>query len=153
MEHMHAGPFYTAAFHLEKQWYRGEKCDTAIEVAFSISGGVVIELVHQLDDSPSVWREVLETRGEGFHHLMYRDMDYDEQVQHFEKQGCAVAHNCELPDGTRFALLDTRAIYGGFIEVMDWSTGISTGFERIYDAHKQWDGKTDPVRTFESLYT
>lgn len=142
-----AGPFFVGDMHLtENQWHRGQPTEQAIQVAFGFSGGVVIELVKPLrDDLPSAFKEQLDTRGPGFHHVMLR-IDYDEGFKRFSDAGYEVALHGLLPGGERCTLFDTRAHNGGYIEVMDNSPMVSRHFETMARAHREWDRVTRPVR-------
>jgi hypothetical protein len=141
-----AGPFFVGDMELtENQWHRGQPCEQSIQVAFGFSGGVVIELVKPLRDIPSAFREVLDSTGPGFHHVMLR-VDYDEGYKRLSEAGYEVALHGLLPGGERCTLFDTRKDSGGYIELMDMSPMVRRQLENMARAHREWDGKTNPVR-------
>jgi catechol 2,3-dioxygenase-like lactoylglutathione lyase family enzyme len=141
-----AGPFFVGDMELtENQFYRGKPCEQSIQVALGFSGGVVIELVRPIRDLPSAFREVLDTTGPGFHHVMLR-VDYDASYKRLSEAGYEVALHCVLPSGERCTLFDTRKDSGGYIELMDISPLVARQLETMAHAHREWDGKTRPVR-------
>ena len=56
------------------------------KLAFAQAGGVQIELV-QFVEGPSIYRDWLEERGEGLHHLNFLVDDIDETADLLTKQG------------------------------------------------------------------
>src|SRR3546814_20877896 len=116
---MGAGPFYVGEMRFEEgHRYRGEPAVLAIKVAFGFTGGLLIELVEPMEGDRSVFTEVLEERGPGYHHVMLR-MDFDKGFAQLSEQGYKVALESTTPLGERCALFDTREANGGFIEGMD----------------------------------
>lgn len=61
------------------QWYyHGEPVQLPIDVALAWSGNVQIELIAQLDETPSMYQEFLTLHPEGgLQHYGYRPADYD----------------------------------------------------------------------------
>ncbi len=51
--------------------YRGLPALATLHVAFGFGGHMTYELVQPVDDAPSVYRDVIEDRGYGFHHFGY----------------------------------------------------------------------------------
>ncbi|TBL79034.1 VOC family protein [Paenibacillus thalictri] len=51
--------------------YRGKPTEARAKLAFMNFGSVVIELIEP-DHHPSIWREFLDERGEGFHHIAFK---------------------------------------------------------------------------------
>jgi hypothetical protein len=143
-----AGPFFVFDVPaMPGQQHRGQPSEINLRIAFGFSGGLLIELLQQLNDAPSVFREVLDTNGPGYHHIMLRE-DFDKGRARIEAAGYEMAFFGNLPGGERFGLFDTRAGNGGFIELMDL-TDISYGPMKIlYEAHRTWDGVTEPKRDF-----
>lgn len=146
------GPFFVGEMELEEgQYHRGQPMPVALQVAFGCSGGLVIELIKPLRNLPSVFREMLESRGPGYHHVMPR-LDYDIGFARLSEAGYELAYHGCLPSGERMALFDTRNDNGGFIELMDFSPAILGQLEAIAQAHRDWDGRSDPIRPLTSLF-
>jgi hypothetical protein len=148
---MEAGPFFVGEMRFEEgHRYRGEAALLAIRVAFGFSGGLLIELVQPLEGDRSVFTEVLEARGPGYHHVMLRD-DYDAGYERLRSQGFKVALESTTPLGERCALFDTTAVNGGFIEVMDLHIAFGRVTEALAAAHEGWDGSA-PQRPLGPLF-
>jgi hypothetical protein len=57
--------------------YRGEPSNPVISIGFSNSGDMQIELIQQLDETPSIYREFLTATGGGFNQIAYWVEDVD----------------------------------------------------------------------------
>ncbi len=146
-----AGPFFVFDVPvLPGQRYRGQPTEVSMKVAFGFSGGLLIELLQQTSPAPSVFTEMLDAKGEGYHHIMLR-LPFDEGVARLERQGFETAFSGAMPSGERFAIFDTRSGNGGYIELMDLSPAMEASMERMHRAHVEWDGVTNPVRTMADL--
>ena len=90
-------------------------------------GGWELELIEVLEGEP-IFKEFLETRGEGVHHLGLYVEDYDAEMAKWEAQGVAVLMESKCPppypEGSRYAYLDTEKLFGIIIEIA-WPTTIS----------------------------
>ena len=148
---LRAGPFFTGEMRMEDgHRYRGKPATLAIHVAFGFSGGLLIELVQPLPGDQSVFAEALAERGPGYHHVMLRE-DYDIAYARLAHQGFELALENTTPLGERCALFDTRALNGGFIEVMDLHIGFGKLTEAMAKAHEGFTG-ADPVRPLTPLF-
>lgn len=146
-----AGPFFVFDVPvLPGQTYYGRQTEVSMHVAFGFSGGVLIELLQQTNDGASPFRDFIEERGEGLHHVMPRG-DYDENVARLSAAGHAVAYAGQMPAGERFCLFDTLEANGAYIEFMELSDAMTGSMAAMARAHAEWDGKTDPVRTIDRL--
>src|SRR4051812_20116224 len=81
--------------------YRGQPTDVDITLAMSFAGHMNIELIQQLNDSPSVYRETLDNRGYGFHHWGVATHDFDREVARYEAMGYQQANYLRVPSGGR----------------------------------------------------
>jgi hypothetical protein len=145
-----AGPFFVGDMHIAEHRYRGERAPLAIKVAFGFSGGLLIELIEPLPGDSSVFTEVLNKRGPGYHHVMLR-MDFDEGCKRLKAAGHAVALESMTPMGERCVLFDTQDENGGFIELMDLHIGFGKLTEAMSHAHEGWDGSA-PQRSLGDLF-
>jgi hypothetical protein len=147
-----AGPFYVFDVPaMAGQTNRGQPSIIDLRIGFGFSGGLLIELLQQMNDAPSVFREILDERGAGYHHVLLR-VPFDQGRTRLESQGYAIAFSGSLPGGERFALFDTRDGNGGFVELMDLTPASFGPMELIHKAHMEWDGKTELKRDFMSLF-
>jgi hypothetical protein len=51
--------------------YRGERSEPVISLALANSGDMQIELIQQMDDTPSIYREFVDRGERGFHQVAY----------------------------------------------------------------------------------
>ena len=150
-ETMRAGPFFVVDNALEGLIYRGRPTSVRWTTALTYRGNMLIEIIRQNDDSPSIYREQLETRGPGFHHFMLKSSDFDATLARFECGGCPPAFGRMGPGEERFMYVDALQSLGCFVELYDMAPGTLDLFGRIRSAHENWDG-ADPIRSFSSLY-
>ena len=146
-----AGPFFVFEVPvLPGQMYYGAPTEVAMRVGIGFSGGVLIELLQQTNDGASPFRDFLNERGEGLHHVMPRT-DFDLGHARLSEAGHDVAYSGTMPSGERFCLFDTRAANGAYVELMELSPAMENSLARMARAHRDWDGVTDPVQTMDKL--
>jgi hypothetical protein len=146
-----AGPFFVFDVPvLPGQLYRGAPTEVSMRVGFGFSGGLLIELLQQTNAGASVFTEMLDARGDGYHHVMLRG-DFDKDHARLTAKGHQVAFSGRMPAGERFCLFDTRAADGGYVELMELSPAMTESLERMHRAHLAWDGRTDPVRSMDRV--
>ena len=97
--------------------YRDEPAQATLHVAFGFAGHMTYELVQPLDDTPSVYRDVINDRGYGFHHFGYGTRNFDKAVAAMHAEGYQTVGSLELPD-LRLAIFDTRDILPGMTELI-----------------------------------
>ena len=127
--------------------YRGAPSRAGVSLAMSFAGHMNVELIQPNDDAPSVYREVLERRGPGFHHWGVASADFDRDLERYESAGHELAFFLRVPSGGRVAYMDTTAALDGFVELIEIGGAFETVFNNFYRATIGWDGK-DPVRSF-----
>lgn len=141
-----AGPFYVLDnLEVENALYRGEPTQSKFTIALGYSGAMCVELIQQHDGAPSVYREVMEQRGEGFHHWGIWYENFDEEVARYESKGYAKAFSGRVVIGGRFAYMDTLKDLGGMVELIEINPAVRDLFGNLEAAAKDWDG-ADPVR-------
>lgn len=146
-----AGPFFVFDVPvLPGQLYYGEPTEVSMRVGFGFSGGILIELLEQTNGGASPFRDFLDERGEGLHHVMPRT-DYDVGFARLSEAGHDVAYAGRMPSGERFCLFDTRKVNGAYVELMELSDAMLGALALMAKAHATWDGVTDPVRGIERL--
>lgn len=146
-----AGPFFVFDVPvLPGQLYYGEPTEVSMRVGFGFSGGILIELLEQTNGGASPFRDFLDERGEGLHHVMPRT-NYDAGFARLSEAGHDVAYAGQMPSGERFCLFDTRKVNGAYVELMELSEAMLGSLALMAKAHATWDGVTDPVRGMERL--
>jgi len=94
---------------------------------------MLYELIQPADDLPSVYREVIDERGYGFHHFGYATPVFDEAVATMRAQGDEANGSIEVP-GVRLAYFDTRDALPGMIELIEASEEVNASFTAIWKA-------------------
>jgi hypothetical protein len=127
--------------------YRGKPSKAEVSLAMSFAGHMNVELIQPNNDAPSVYREVLESRGPGFHHFGVATANFDRDVERYRSAGHELAFLLSVPSGGRVAYMDTNRELGGFTEFIELGGAFEPVFNGFYRATIGWDGK-DPVRSF-----
>jgi len=96
----------------------GNPCPARCKQAFFNCGQVQIELI-QPDDEPSVWRDIMEERGEGLHHIAF-------DIKQGMKETCAMLSTLGWPvmqkgeyTGGRYAYIDARKDLKLILELLE----------------------------------
>ncbi len=145
-EDIHAGPFFVAErLSINNGLYRGQPNNPDISVALGYSGGLMIALLQANDDELSIYQELKQSHGSGFHHWAILREDFDEAVAEYARKGYKAIFTGEVSVGGRFAYLDTAEKMDGIIELIEATPTALELFLRIEAAAKDWDGK-DPIR-------
>ncbi len=147
-ERLNIGPWFLFE-HFSFDWvkYRGEPSDLDVHLCLGFSGGMMFELIQQNNDVPSVYQEVRDARGYGFHHWAVSCMpgDYDKCLQDYQNKGYDLALEGAVDVGARAAYIDTLSELGGMIEVIEMTDTVEGLFSMIHKASLNWDG-SDPIR-------
>lgn len=124
--------------------YRGQPTQVELTLAIGFSGHVMIELIQQHNDVPSVYKETIAKRGYGFHHYAITSSNFDADFERYRSRGFEVAFSDQLGD-TRIVYFDTTAVLPGMLELVELTPATEAQFTRMYLASVDWDG-SDPVR-------
>lgn len=146
---MRAGPFFVLDNVLTPgQTYRGQESRADLTLAMGFAGHMLIELIQPLDDNPSVFRETIDTRGYGFHHLGIACDDVDAASEDYRQRGYREVYRAAVPTGGEVVYLDNGSgAEWGFLELLPVTPGMDETFTRFWNASRHWDG-SDPVRSF-----
>lgn len=114
-------------------------------MAVSQAGPLQIELIEQLTDGPSVYRDIHGPVGVGAHHLCTMTRDYDKSVAHYVDRGLELAAEQHAEGIGRVCYIDTSKELGLMTEIVEWSDAFLAMLSGTARACARWDG-TDPVR-------
>ena len=134
------GPFVPAA-----GVYRGEPTRMRLTLAVAYSGHLMLEVIQQHDELPSVYREKIEKSGYGFHHYGVATRNFDADIARYQALGYALAFSDISPRGARIAYMDSLSDIHGMIELIEMSDGLEAIYTSFQHASVGWDG-TDPIR-------
>jgi len=151
-KHINAGPwFLMERIQIRNVNYRGRVTQINASLAYGNSGHVQVELIQQHDDVPSVFTEVIRTRGYGLHHQGIAVRDFDAELNRLKDMGHEVAAYAVNDIPSRAAFLDTKGKFPTMIEVMETNETVEAMFTAIYHASVGWDGR-DSVRPISRYY-
>jgi Glyoxalase/Bleomycin resistance protein/Dioxygenase superfamily len=145
-QRLNVGPwFVTGPFTPSKGYYRGQPTDMSLTLAVAFAGHMMIELIEQHDDKPSVYQETIKTKGHGFHHWAICSKSFDQDVAGYERAGYPIAFSDLSPRGVRIVYMDTTRDLPGMLEIIETTDALEAIYQSYFDAAQGWDGK-DPVR-------
>ncbi len=122
--------------------HAGQPMDLTIAIAYWHD--LQIELIHQLDDTPSIYTEFSAVHGSGMHHMGVMSQTLDADLAQLARSGVQPVQRGSVP-GMRFAYIATDHHPGGMIELIEASRGARALFERMHEAAQSWDGR-EPIR-------
>lgn len=144
--HLGVGPwFYTGKVPVENFQYRGKPYDLDMSVALTHSGYIQVELIQQRNEAPSLYRDFLETVGEGIQHVSHWVEDFEEKSGMLLDLGYSVGHCGNIGPNGRFAYFVNATLPGTILEVSEVSGFKGELFKQIADICANWDG-SDPIR-------
>jgi hypothetical protein len=124
--------------------YRGAPTDIDMAIAFACCGTMLYELIQPLNDVPSVYQEVIDRRGFGFHHYGIATTSFERDIERYRTLGYEPAFLAKIR-GTRIGYLDTTANLPGMIELIEMTEANRALMTMVYRASVGWDG-SDPLR-------
>lgn len=103
-----------------KTEYEGQHApDAACQMAFFHFGNLQVEFI-QPNEAPSIWRDQLEQRGEGMHHIAFQVKGMKRCVMNLEGAGIPMVQKGEYRRGNgRYAYFDARQTLKMFIELLE----------------------------------
>lgn len=143
--HVHGvGPFHVLPRMEVACTHRGADSTLELQIALAQAGPVQIELIEQLCDRPSIYRDLFGRGESGFHQVCTVTRDYDGKKAHYEGLGYELVMGIDM-EGGRVAHYDTVADFGFFTEVVEDSPAFLAHVAQIARTCAAWDG-SDPVR-------
>jgi methylmalonyl-CoA/ethylmalonyl-CoA epimerase len=108
----------TPGYALSKTTYRGENSEATARLAFFNFGQVQIELIEP-DEQPGVWREYLETHGEGVQHIAFQVADTQRAVDYLSQHGIGVIQQGLYADASgMYTYVDSERSLGICVELL-----------------------------------
>lgn len=99
--------------------FNGAPTEATAKLAFFDFGQAQLELI-QPDQIPSVWRNDLNTFGDGTHHIAFKVESSQKAVAHFAEHGIAVSQQGYYGDRSgMYTYLNSRAALGVVIELLE----------------------------------
>jgi hypothetical protein len=136
------GPFFVRRhIGLENVLYRGEPAALDISAAYTQAGDIMIELVTQHNDAPSIFRDRFAAHESGFHHVALDFGDHDSQVESFNSRGFESVTSFRTNEGRGATYLDTFELLGHATEIYIVNDSLRALYAKVRDAPSTWDGK------------
>jgi hypothetical protein len=119
--------------------YRGKPSKDEFRIATGFLGKNQIELIQPTNDAPGVFREGLEARGEGMHHIqrLVCPVDaalFDQTADGYAAEGYELMATITQPNGHRVAFYDSVSRLGFFLELVERHPRV---FQMIVDQHQR----------------
>jgi hypothetical protein len=118
--------------------YRGELSEPVISLALSNAGDMQVELIQQLDDTPSIYKEFLDSTGGGFNQVAYWVEDFDQVRGDALASGWTEVWSGDS-GGTRFAYYEHPQSPVTIVEVMELGAASAPMGEMIRQAAAAWE--------------
>ncbi len=146
-DQLDVGPWFLAeGFSGLDPVYRGKPSSAAFDIALTFAGHIQLELIQPKDDQPSVFKEVIEDRGYGFHHFGRAVTNFEEEVAKLVESGSELIFTDKAPPaGNRIAYLSKNKGRPGMIELIEADDGFDQMFTAMFEACRDWDG-SEPIR-------
>jgi hypothetical protein len=142
------GPWFLLdSFTGPEQRYRGEPTQADVALAMSFAGHMNIELFQPRDNRPSVYRETIQTRGYGFHHVGIAMEDVEAARKEYHGRGYHDALWTPVASGGTVYYMGEGPDAPGFVELIPATEGMDEMFTRYWKASVDWYGR-DPIRPF-----
>lgn len=136
------GPFFVRRhIGLENVVYRGEPAALDISAAYTQAGDIMIELVTQHNNEPSIFRDRFAAHESGFHHVALDFGDHDSQVESFNSQGFESVTSFKTSEGRGATYLDTFDLLGHATEVYRVNDSLRALYANVRSAAETWNGE------------
>jgi len=140
------GPFFLLEhIPLARCEYRGATARFDHSSAYGQAGDLMIELITQHDDTPSVLRDLFAADQVGVHHVAHFVPSLGGSLDEARKRGIVIALNACTATGTEFAMLDVAAQFGHLLELYEPAPDLLKFYRYVRRCADDWDGK-DPLR-------
>lgn len=111
---VHSGPVDVA-----KAVYKGQPSDATCKMMFFELDNLQLELI-QPDETPSIWRDVLDEKGEGVHHVAFQVKGAKDLMSNLEDKGYGTSMYGNYGDGSgMYAYLDTEKDLKMIVELLE----------------------------------
>jgi hypothetical protein len=100
-ERLGVGPWLRERGVFPVQFYRDESTGVALAVGmgYAPASAIQYELIEQLDELPSIFKDVIAKSGYGFHHYGVMTEDFDASFSRYRVEGYAPIYEAEVPAG------------------------------------------------------
>jgi methylmalonyl-CoA/ethylmalonyl-CoA epimerase len=96
--------------------YQGQPMQARAKLAFFDLGSLSLELIEPVG-GPSVWRDFLDSKGEGVHHIAFSVKDMDAEVAMLEDKGMHAVQRGNFTGGC-YSYIDSTKQLGVMLELL-----------------------------------
>lgn len=125
---------------VEHATYRGEPAELHMRIASAFSGDLEVELIEPLGRSPSVYREAIDARGFGLHHVCYHSDSLQPDVDAFSEAGYEIVEDLTVGGGFRIVYLGRVGTVGTCVELIEPTPAVTTLLDGWKGEADEWDG-------------
>ena len=112
------GYIETGTYEEAQTEFKGEPTNARAKLAFfPVGGNLTLELIEP-DMNPSTWREDLDNKGEGVHHIAFNIKGMTEKINLLEKNGMKLIQKGEYTGG-RYAYIDANDTLKTILELLE----------------------------------
>ena len=97
--------------------FKGKPSPARAKLAFIELKNITLELIEP-DSNPSTWREFLDTKGEGVHHIAFEIRGMDDKTALLAKKAMPLLQKGDY-EGGRYAYIDGAAKLGLILELLE----------------------------------
>lgn len=111
-------PFQIGEFSFREFVNRGRQLSLQLRAATVTMGGANFELI-EVPSGDTIYREFVESRGEGLHHLGFATSHLEDDLSHLQAHGVTVILRGISTHGTKFAYVDGLRPDGVIVELLE----------------------------------
>ncbi len=142
------GPFFVEAHIRPPGELDGRPIQADLSAAFAYSGDQQIELIEQHDETPTIYREYLETHPDGgLQHVAAWVDDIPAKLEEIAETAPDFAVRQRYGDAHVYLQRGDGA--GPMVQLMARIPLMTSLFDDIARAAAAWDGRTDPIRRID----
>jgi catechol 2,3-dioxygenase-like lactoylglutathione lyase family enzyme len=109
----------TPGHEIAKTMFKGAPSDATAKLTFFKAGPLQLELIEP-DEKPSVWRDFLDSHGEGVHHIGFRVNNTGTASSYLAGQGMPVLQQGLYTDGSgMYTYIDSVPTLGVMVELLE----------------------------------
>jgi hypothetical protein len=140
------GPFFLFEhIALSRCLYRGTPACFDHSSAYGQAGDLMIELITQHGEAPSVLRDLYAREEVGVHHVAHFVPNLHDALNEARAAGREIALDACTAGGTNFAMLDTSRELGHMVELYEPAGDLLKFYRYVRRAAEGWDG-AEPLR-------
>lgn len=134
------GPFFVLRdIEYVEQTYRGHSTDCRVSAAFAYFGDLQIELLQQLNDEPSTFKEFRDAQGTGVQHIGVVTEHITAATQALLAKGYTIVQRMVSKAGVETVLFDTGMEGTSVIELIQGGAALRDAFLQMKQAADAWD--------------